>query len=86
MKIAETIIKEIVESKDNELRKYKIKYMDSKKLLCKFYGLIRIIQEEINFADGEFAGTTEWTIDEIRSNISEYLFGNEERELDIYGY
>ena len=81
-------MKEIVENKDEELRKYKIKYLEAKKLIAKFYGLIRIIQQEINanstWADDEFP--LDWAIAEIRSNISDYLFADEENTLNIYGY
>ena len=71
-------MKEIVDNKDEELRKYKIKYLEAKKLIAKFYGLIRIIQQEINanstWADDEFP--LDWAIAEILF----YLFLN--RQLD----
>ena len=84
-------MKEIVDNKDEELRKYKIKYLEAKKLIAKFYGLIRIIQQEINanstWADDEFPTYgVDWAIAEIRSNISDYLFADEENALNIYGY
>ena len=81
-------MKELVENKDAELRKYKIKYIDAKKLIAKFYGLIRIIQQEINatstWADDDFP--LDWAVAEIRSDISDYLFADEENTLNIYGY
>ena len=81
-------MKEIVDAKDIELRKYKIKYIESKKLICKFYGLIRVIQQEFdsNYDLAYDECPLDWTITELRSNISDYLFGEEERDMDIYGY
>tara|TARA_R110000744_G_scaffold19104_1_gene50667 strand:+ start:888 stop:1175 length:288 start_codon:yes stop_codon:yes gene_type:complete len=81
-------MKELVDTKDEELRKYKIKYMNGKKLIGKFYGLIRIIQQEINTSDVWEADDfpLDWAIAEIRSNSSDYLFEDEEHSLDIYGY
>tara|TARA_R110002096_G_scaffold142267_4_gene297451 strand:+ start:171 stop:461 length:291 start_codon:yes stop_codon:yes gene_type:complete len=82
-------MKDLVDTKDEELRKYKIKYMNGKKLIGKFYGLIRVIQQEINTSgswDGYDDFPLDWAIAEIRSNISDYLFEDEEKSLEIYGY
>tara|TARA_R110002167_G_scaffold108174_3_gene276279 strand:- start:204 stop:482 length:279 start_codon:yes stop_codon:yes gene_type:complete len=76
-------MKELVEKKDSELRKMKMLYMDGKKTLGKIYGLIRLIDEDNAGDDGYFM---EWIVAEIRSTISDYLFSEEEKKLDIYGY
>tara|TARA_R110001583_G_scaffold41459_2_gene131933 strand:+ start:416 stop:700 length:285 start_codon:yes stop_codon:yes gene_type:complete len=77
-------MKEVVEKKDAELKKIKILYMDSKKSMGKLYGLVRILQENADeLEDGYYM---EWVVCEIRSIISDYLFSEEEKKLDIYGY
>ena len=82
-------MKDIVEEKDEVIKNISEKYMDSKKLLTKIYGLIRIVQEQID-DKGTPAGTDDyiidWLIAEIHGNISDYLYMNEERKLGIYGY
>jgi hypothetical protein len=75
-------MKELVEAKDKELKKMKILYMNSKKTMSKIYGLIRVIDEDSAGDDGYFM---EWIVGEIRSTLSDFLFGDEERLLDIYG-
>tara|TARA_R110000823_G_scaffold2835_7_gene11271 strand:+ start:4640 stop:4930 length:291 start_codon:yes stop_codon:yes gene_type:complete len=81
-------MKDIVEMKDIQLRQYKIKYMDAKKLLAKIYGIIRIVQQQVadreTLCDDDLC--VDWCIAEIRGNISDYLFEIEEKALDIYGY
>tara|TARA_R110001592_G_scaffold2156_1_gene13174 strand:+ start:2123 stop:2413 length:291 start_codon:yes stop_codon:yes gene_type:complete len=81
-------MKNIVEEKDVDMKKYKEKYMDLKKDIGKMYGLIRIIQE--NFGDMAEIGVDEivsaWCITEIRSMCSDVLFEEEEKQMDIYGY
>lgn len=81
-------MKNIVEEKDIDMRKYKEKYMDLKKDIAKIYGLIKIIQE--NFGDIAELGVEEvvsaWCITEIRSMCSDVLFEEEEKQMDIYGY
>ena len=78
-------MKELVEQKDQELKEYKIKYMKSKKLITKFYGMVCILQEELEHDWDEFS-ITAWILTEMRSKISDYVFEKEEKELDIYGY
>tara|TARA_R110000823_G_scaffold310939_1_gene436122 strand:+ start:2871 stop:3185 length:315 start_codon:yes stop_codon:yes gene_type:complete len=82
-------MKEIVEEKDELIKKISEKYMNSKKLLGKIYGLIRVVQEQID-DKGTPAGTDDyiidWLIAEIRGNISDYLYTKEEKLLGIYGY
>ena len=82
-------MKDIVEEKDELIKKISEKYMNSKKLLGKIYGLIRVVQEQID-DKGTPAGTDDyiidWLIAEIRGNISDYLFMKEEKVLGIYGY
>lgn len=81
-------MKNIVEEKDVDMKKYKEKYMDLKKTIGKMYGLIRIIQE--NFGDMAEIGVDEivsaWCITEIRTMCSDVLFEEEEKQMDIYGY
>ena len=58
--------------------------MDGKKTMGKLYGLVRILQENTDeLEDGYYM---EWVVAEIRSVISDYLFSEEEKRLDIYGY
>jgi len=76
-------MKELVEQKDQELKEYKIKYMKSKKLITKFYGMVCILQEELEHDWEDVSG---WILTEMRSKISDYVFEKEEKELDIYGY
>tara|TARA_R110000803_G_scaffold8098_5_gene26113 strand:- start:2618 stop:2902 length:285 start_codon:yes stop_codon:yes gene_type:complete len=77
-------MKELVEQKDTDLRKMKELYMDGKKTIGKLYGLIRILQENADeLEDGYYM---EWVVGEIRRVISDYLFSDEEKKLDIYGY
>ncbi len=82
-------MKDIVEEKDEIIKNISEKYMDSKKLLSKIYGQIRIVQEQLD-DKGTPAGTDDyiidWLIAEIRGNISDYLFMKEEKVLGIYGY
>tara|TARA_R110002073_G_scaffold102250_1_gene232193 strand:+ start:134 stop:406 length:273 start_codon:yes stop_codon:yes gene_type:complete len=82
-------MKEIVEEKDEVIKTISEKYMDSKKLLGKIYGLIRVVQEQVD-DKGTPAGTDDyiidWLIAEIRGNISDYLYTKEEKRLGIYGY
>ena len=82
-------MKDIVEEKDDIIKNISEKYMDSKKLLSKIYGQIRIVQEQLD-DKGTPAGTDDyiidWLIAEIRGNISDYLFMKEEKVLGIYGY
>ena len=70
-------MKEIVEEKDELIKTIGIKYIESKKLIGKIYGLIRIVQEQID-DKGSPAGSDEyiidWLIAEIRGNISDYLY------------
>mgnify|MGYP003651608259 FL=1 len=77
-------MKDLVEKKDADLRKMKELYMDGKKTMGKLYGLVRILQENTDeLEDGYYM---EWVVAEIRSVISDYLFSEEEKRLDIYGY
>tara|TARA_R110002012_G_scaffold2240_1_gene10713 strand:- start:203 stop:517 length:315 start_codon:yes stop_codon:yes gene_type:complete len=82
-------MKDIVEEKDEIIKNISEKYMDSKKLISKIYGQIRIVQEQLD-DKGTPAGTDDyiidWLIAEIRGNISDYLFMKEEKVLGIYGY
>ena len=82
-------MKDIVEEKDSVIKTISEKYMDSKKLITKIYGQIRIVQEQLDDR-GTPAGTDDyiidWLIAEIRGNISDYLFMKEEKVLGIYGY
>jgi len=82
-------MKDIVEEKDEIIKNISEKYMDSKKLISKIYGQIRIVQEQLD-DKGTPAGTDDyiidWLIAEIRGNISDYLFMKEEKLLNIYGY
>ena len=82
-------MKNIVEEKDIDLRKYKERYMDLKKSLAKIYGLTRCLQELVAEMEGhidvEFL-VGAWMLTEIRAMCSDELFGAEERKMDIYGY
>ena len=77
------------EEKDSVIKNISEKYMDSKKLITKIYGQIRIVQEQLDDR-GTPAGTDDyiidWLIAEIRGNISDYLYMKEEKVLGIYGY
>ena len=84
-------MKDIVEEKDEIIKNISEKYMDSKKLLSKIYGQIRIVQEQLDDRGANHLGDTDdyiidWLIAEIRGNISDYLFMKEEKVLGIYGY
>ena len=84
-------MKNIVEEKDVDMKKYKEKYMDLKKDIGKIYGLIRIIQENYGCGEnGDDIGVEEvvsaWCITEVRAVCSDILFEEEEKQMDIYGY
>ena len=84
-------MKNIVEEKDVDMRKYKEKYMELKKDIGKIYGLIKVIQENYGCGEnGDDIGVEEvvsaWCITEIRSMCSDVLFEDEEKQMDIYGY
>ena len=86
-------MKDIVEEKDEIIKNISEKYMDSKKLISKIYGQIRIVQEQLDDKGTYNHGVVEsddyiidWLIAEIRGNISDYLFMKEEKLLNIYGY
>ena len=66
-------MKDIVEEKDSVIKTISEKYMDSKKLITKIYGQIRIVQEQLDDR-GTPAGT------------DDYLYMKEEKVLGIYGY
>lgn len=77
--------KDRMDEKDSEQRDTKVKYMDSQKLMCVIYGLIRSLQREM---DSEFSDQIlmDWLVAEIRSISSDFLFKKEEDRLGIYGY
>jgi len=77
--------KDRMDEKDSEQRDTKEKYMDSQKLMCVIYGLIRSLQREM---DSEFSDQIlmDWLVAEIRSISSDFLFKTEEDRLGIYGY
>ncbi len=82
-------MKDLVEEKDEQYKKLAEEYMDSKKLICKCYGMIRIIQEELDRKDellGSDAYIIDWLIAEMRGNISDYMFMKEEKRMGVYGY
>tara|TARA_R110002167_G_C12648186_1_gene648948 strand:+ start:1389 stop:1676 length:288 start_codon:yes stop_codon:yes gene_type:complete len=80
-------MKNIVEEKDVDMRKYKEKYMDLKKDIGKIYGLIKVIQENFSNVDiGVEEVVSAWCITEVRAVCSDILFEEEEKQMDIYGY
>ena len=76
--------KDRMEEKDREYRDIKDKYMSGKKLISQTYGLVRSIQTEME-SDLPDNILVEWLINEIRSIHSDYLYGDEEKKLGIYG-
>lgn len=76
--------KKIVEEKDKEVIKLKIEGLRIKKLISKFYGLTRAIDEYVdNFLpelNDDFLGKC---INMIRSDCSDILFDKDERELGL---
>ena len=74
----------VAQEKDSVIKTISEKYMDSKKLITKIYGQIRIVQEQLDDR-GTPAGTDDyiidWLIAEIRGNISDYLYMKEENML-----
>ena len=74
--------KKIVEEKDKEVIKLKIEGLRIKKLISKFYGLTRAVDEYMdNFTDNDdFLGKC---MNMIRSDCSDILFDKDERELGL---
>tara|TARA_R110002020_G_scaffold182063_1_gene377374 strand:+ start:531 stop:824 length:294 start_codon:yes stop_codon:yes gene_type:complete len=82
-------MKNIVEEKDIDLRIYKERYMELKKLMAKIYGLSRCLQDLLGDMEGQIDVdfvVAAWMLTEIRSVCSDELFEVEEKKLDIYGY
>lgn len=82
-------MKDLCDEKDDQYKKLAERYMDTKKILHKCYGMIRIIQEELDRKDellGSDAYIIDWLIAEMRGNISDYMFMKEEKRMGIYGY
>jgi len=76
--------KKIVEEKDKEILKIKIEGLRIKKLISKFYGLSRAIDEYIdNFMPEANDDFVEKCINMIRTDCSDILFDKEERELGL---
>lgn len=73
-----------IEAKNQELKKYKTLYMDTKKTASRCYGLICELQEYLeNLSDLGGDPVYEHFSNSIRGNISNILFLKEETELDL---
>lgn len=75
--------KDIIEEKDEELKKYKQLYMCYKKLICKLYGLSRCLDNHIDNSglDNEIISNL---IETIRGDCSDMLFSREEIDMGLY--
>ncbi len=76
--------KKIVEEKDKEINKIKIEGLRIKKLISKFYGLSRAVDEYMdNFMPELNDDIVEKCINMIRTDCSDVLYEKEERELGL---